>query len=169
MLNLHFKSYGQGYPVIILHGLFGTLDNWHSFAKKLSKDYTVYSIDQRDHGRSPKTDAFSYELLAEDLFHFMEDNWIHEAYIIGHSMGGKTLMEFALEHPGKIKKGVVIDIAPRQYHHRHIEIMKSMSLIDLNNVTSRDEIKNHLKVFIHDDRVVQFLMKNFSFNIIFNT
>ena len=89
---LNHKIYGQGDPIVILHGLFGMLDNWQTIAKKLAEEYMVILIDQRDHGKSEHTEAFDYTLLAEDLREFLEENWIHSSHIIGHSMGGKTVM-----------------------------------------------------------------------------
>lgn len=162
MPKLNYKTYGQGYPIIILHGLFGSLDNWQTIAKRLAENYMVYTIDQRDHGRSPKTDDFSYALLSEDLYHFMEEHWIHEAHIIGHSMGGKTLMTFALEYPEKLKKGIVVDIGPQKYIGGHSEIMKAMSEVDLEITTTRTEINNVLKNRIGSPGVIQFLAKNFA-------
>jgi len=94
-MELNYKEFGQGDPIIILHGLFGTSDNWQTLAKKLAENYSVYIIDQRNHGRSPHDDEFNYKVMAEDLKNFLESNWIYSARIIGHSMGGKTAMQFA--------------------------------------------------------------------------
>ncbi|MCB0640697.1 MAG: alpha/beta fold hydrolase, partial [Phaeodactylibacter sp.] len=106
-MDLNYKTFGQGDPVIILHGLFGMLDNWQTIGKKLAEHHTVYLVDQRNHGRSPHLPDFNYHLLAEDLHQFMEDNWIHQAHIVGHSMGGKTAMQFALEFPDMVDKLVI--------------------------------------------------------------
>ncbi|MFT6149648.1 MAG: pimeloyl-ACP methyl ester carboxylesterase, partial [Saprospiraceae bacterium] len=112
-MELNYKQFGQGEPIIILHGLFGTLDNWQTIAKQLAEHYMVYIIDQRNHGKSPHDDAFSYQILADDLKHFMESKWIYKATIIGHSMGGKTAMRFALDNPDMVDKLVIVDIAPK--------------------------------------------------------
>jgi len=162
MPKLNFKIYGQGYPIIILHGLFGSLDNWQTIAKQLASHYMVYTVDQRDHGRSPKTDDFSYTLLADDLYEFMNEQWIHEAFVIGHSMGGKTTMKMALEYPGMIKKAVIVDISPFKIKARHYKIIDVMCSIDLALISSRTEIQEILSKDISDPNVVQFLMKNFS-------
>ena len=95
-MELNHKVFGAGDPVIILHGLFGMLDNWQTIAKKLAEDYMVYIVDQRNHGRSPHMDTHSYAAMAQDLAEFMESQWIHEAHIVGHSMGGKTAMQLAI-------------------------------------------------------------------------
>ena len=115
MLELNYKEFGQGEPLIILHGLFGTLDNWQTIAKKLAEHYTVFIVDQRNHGRSPHHADFNYQLMAEDLRDFMEARWAYQATVIGHSMGGKTAMQFALTYPDMVEKLVVVDIGPQQY------------------------------------------------------
>lgn len=118
-MELNYKEFGQGDPLIILHGLFGTLDNWQTIAKKLAKHYSVYLIDQRNHGRSPHHDEFDYVVMAEDLHEFMESQWIYKAHILGHSMGGKTAMQFAMEYPDMIDQLIIIDIAPKKYQGGH--------------------------------------------------
>ena len=91
MKELNFKLFGQGDPIVILHGMFGMLDNWQLIAKQLAADYMVYAVDLRNHGRSPHSDEFGYDIMVEDLHHFMEENWLHHAHLIGHSMGGKVM------------------------------------------------------------------------------
>ena len=125
-MDLNYKSFGQGHPLIILHGLFGTLDNWQTIAKQLSKQYSVYIIDQRNHGRSPHTNQMDYALMAEDLRDFLEANWIHKAHIMGHSMGGKTAMQFALDYPGMVDKLIIVDIAPGVNAGGHETIFQAM-------------------------------------------
>ena len=98
-MELNYKSFGQGDPIIILHGLFGTLDNWQTIAKQLAEDYMVYIIDLRNHGKSPHAAPMTYPQMAEDIQQFLENNWIYEANIIGHSMGGKVAMQLALSYP----------------------------------------------------------------------
>ena len=102
-MELHFKKIGEGAPLIILHGLFGTLDNWSSVSKTLAEKYTVYLVDQRNHGRSPQSNEFSYQLMASDLKEFIEQHHIVNPTIMGHSMGGKTAMKFACQNPTMLK------------------------------------------------------------------
>ena len=125
-MKLNYKSFGAGFPVIILHGLFGSLDNWQTIAKQLAKHFMVYIIDLRNHGRSPHDEAFDYEVMVEDLQLFLESQWIYEAHIIGHSMGGKTAMQFALSYPDLVKKLVVVDIAPKAYSEEHRAIFEAL-------------------------------------------
>ena len=164
MIDLNYKEFGLGEPVIILHGLFGTLDNWQTIAKKLSEHFTVFILDLRNHGRSPQTDdEFTYQLLADDLAEFMQDHWIYEARIVGHSMGGKVAMQFALNHPDLVKKLVVIDIAPKDYSSGHDNIFDALMDIDLSTLTDRKEAEVYLMDVLNNDvGTVQFLLKNLS-------
>jgi esterase len=161
-MKLHYKTFGQGDPIIILHGLFGTLDNWQTIAKTLAENHSVYIVDQRNHGRSPHTDAMDYPSMAEDLKSFMESHWIYRSHIIGHSMGGKTAMQFALEHPDMVESLVVVDIAPKHYPGGHKEIFDALTALDLNSIDSRQEAEDFLQTRIPDFAVRQFLLKNLS-------
>ena len=161
-MKLNYKSFGQGEPLIILHGLFGTLDNWQTIAKQLATEYTVYILDQRNHGRSPHFDRMDYTLMAEDLRDFLESNWIHKTHIMGHSMGGKTAMQFALSYPDIVDKLVVVDIAPKIYKGNHQEIFQALHNLDLKKIKNRKEADELLQPGIPDFGVRQFLLKNLS-------
>ncbi len=160
-MELNYKSFGQGDPVIILHGLFGTLDNWQTIARQLAESYSVFILDQRNHGRSPHSDTHDYRAMAEDLRQFMESHWMYDgAHVIGHSMGGKTAMQFALTHPDLVKKLVVVDIAPKAYPGGHFEIFEALQAMDLDNIADRKEAEAFLAERIAEEDVRQFLMKN---------
>ena len=160
-MELNLKKFGQGEPLIILHGLFGTLDNWQSIARLLSDEYLVYILDQRNHGRSPRADRHDYPSMAQDLRSFMENHWMYDgANIVGHSMGGKTAMQFALEHPEMVKKLVVVDISPKAYAGNHHEIFDALLSMDLDKITSRSEADELLARRIAEEDVRLFLMKN---------
>ena len=163
-MELNYKQYGQGSPIIILHGLFGTLDNWQSIARKLGEHHTVFLIDQRNHGRSPHHDEFNYEVMAEDLREFMESQWVYEAVIVGHSMGGKTAMQFALNYGDMVEKLIVVDIGTQQYVGGHQAIFEALFSLDLPNIKNRKEAENQLSTGIEDAGVRQFLLKNLSRN-----
>jgi len=163
-MELNFKSFGQGDPVIILHGLFGMLDNWQTIAKKLADNYTVFLVDQRNHGRSPHDDQFDYPTMAADLMAFMESQWIHQSHVIGHSMGGKTAMEFALTYPDSIDHLVVVDIAPKSYEGGHQAIFEALFSLNLKEIENRKEAEQALEAKISDFGVRQFLLKNLSRN-----
>lgn len=163
-MQLNHKTFGQGDPLIILHGLFGMLDNWQTLAKKFAGNYTVILVDQRNHGKSPHVDDIDYSLMAEDLKNFMEDNWIYEANIMGHSMGGKVAMQFAMEYPEMLNKLVVVDMGIKQYARRHDEIYDAMLSLDVANLEGRSDALSHLSGKIDELGTVQFLMKNLSRN-----
>lgn len=161
-MELHHKILGHGDPVIILHGLFGTLDNWQTVGRLLGETYQVFLVDQRNHGRSPHIPEHTFQAMAADLGHFMEFNWIHHTHLIGHSMGGKTAMQFALQHPEKVGKLVVVDIGPKAYAGGHEHIFDALLSIDLPSVTEREEVEARLREKISENSIVQFLMKNLS-------
>src|SRR5882672_3361100 len=108
-MKLFFRESGEGPPLIILHGLFGSSDNWYTVAKTFALTHRVYLVDQRNHGQSPHSDDFNYTLLTEDLHEFVQDQHLQDSIVIGHSMGGKTAMNFAVKYPHEIKKIVVVD------------------------------------------------------------
>lgn len=162
-MQLNFKTFGQGFPVIILHGLFGSLDNWQTIAKKLAEKFQVYIIDQRNHGKSPHTDEFNYELLSNDLLEFFQQNEIDKAHLIGHSMGGKAVMQFALEHSEKVEKLIVVDVAPVAYEDRHSDVFNALFAADVKTASTREEVEKLLrKKLDNDETTVQFLMKGLS-------
>jgi esterase len=159
-MNLHFKSIGAGVPLIILHGLMGSLDNWQTIGKQLSTYFQVFLIDQRNHGRSPHSKEFSYDLLVGDLLDFMQQQGIQKADFIGHSMGGKVVMSLALQHPDRVGKLIVVDVAPVEYEDRHSQVFKALFAVDLKTIKSRQEAETILRSNLGDDEAtVQFLMK----------
>lgn len=163
-MELNFKSFGSGPALIILHGLFGSLDNWQSLAKQFAQEFSVFIIDQRNHGRSPHSDDFSYEDMAYDLSDFMDQNGIYEASILGHSMGGKTAMTFATQDPHRIEKLVIVDMAPVAYEPHHSTILKVLSEFPLHDIESRKAADAWLAPQIPDFGIRQFLLKNLDRN-----
>ena len=163
-VKLHHKSFGQGPPLVILHGLFGSLDNWQTVAKKLGQHRSVYLVDLRNHGRSPHDFELSYPLMAEDVAMFMEDQWLFQADVAGHSMGGKVAMQIAVDYPQLLKKLIILDITPHQIRARHEHIFEAMLDIDTASLTDRREAETQLRTFIHEEDVVQFLLKNLKRN-----
>jgi esterase len=159
-MKLFFRELGQGDPIVILHGIFGSSDNWLTQARLMSEKYRVYTIDLRNHGQSPHDDAFDYPVMVEDLNQFLSDNNIADPIIIGHSMGGKVVMNFALKYPEKLKKLIVVDIAPREYNLEHYVIIKGLKAIPIEAITSRNEADVALTPFVPELDVRQFLLKN---------
>ena len=124
---LHFQEYGNGPPLVILHGLLGSLDNWHTLSKIFASPFRVLAVDQRNHGKSPHSDVFTYDAMAEDLNELLDHLKIPSAHLLGHSMGGKTAMQFALSNPSRVERLVVVDMAPREYPRLHDELLDALS------------------------------------------
>lgn len=159
-MELNFKKYGEGEEVlIILHGLFGSLDNWQSLGKKFGEDFTTYIVDQRNHGKSPHADEHNYQAMSDDLLKFMDHHEIDEAYILGHSMGGKTVMQFAIENPHRVTKLIVADIAPKYYAPHHQEIIAALESVDFEELKDRKEVEEKIGESIQNKGIVQFLLK----------
>jgi pimeloyl-ACP methyl ester carboxylesterase len=159
-MQLHFQSYGHGPPLIILHGLFGSLENWHSMSQKLAADFQVFGVDQRNHGRSPHVAEMSYELMAHDLKELVASQDLPPIHLLGHSMGGKTAMVFALTYPESVEKLVVVDIAPRAYPPQHRQILAALLSLDLSSFSNRKEMESQLAKSIPDLALRRFLLKN---------
>jgi esterase len=159
-MKLYFREYGQGQPLIILHGLFGSSDNWLTQAKLYADTFKVYTVDQRNHGLSPHSEEFDYPSMVTDLAEFIDDHNIINPAIIGHSMGGKTAMNFALTHPDKIGKLIVVDISPRPYDLEHYTILEGLNAIPIDTLSSRNEADEILARYVTDSDVRQFLLKN---------
>lgn len=159
-MKLHVREMGEGFPLVILHGLFGFSDNWQTHAKKLSSYYRIILVDLRNHGHSPWSDAFSYQLMADDLKELIDDLGIKKMHLLGHSMGGKVAMLFAQQHTKCIDKLIVVDIGIKAYPMHHQHILAGMHAIDLNTITARSQAEAILKEHIDSDGVRQFLLKN---------
>ena len=160
MQKLNYKVIGKGSPLIILHGLFGMLDNWKSFANELEDEFEIFLVDQRNHGRSFHSEDMDYELMARDLRDFMEEAGLEKANIMGHSMGGKTAMAFAGLFPEKVMNLIVIDIAPKEYEPGHETIFKALRSLPVENIQQRRDAREHLNKYIDEEGVRLFLLKN---------
>lgn len=159
-MKLNYKVFGEGKTIIILHGLLGSLDNWVTIAKKLSDHYKVFVIDQRNHGKSPHAEEHNFEAMSEDLAEFYNEHGVDKAILIGHSMGGKTAMQFAIDHPDKVEKMIVVDIGTKGYARGHDEIFDALLSSDPGKIENRGEADEKLKPKIPDFAVRQFLLKN---------
>lgn len=159
-MNLFYREYGQGQPIIILHGLMGSSDNWLPQAKLLSGHFHVFVVDQRNHGLSPHSEEFDYKALAGDIGDFIEQHHLEHVILLGHSMGGKAAMNYALANPDRVKKLIVVDIAPKAYEVRHDHIVEGLKAVPIDTVQSRTEADNALASHISNGAVRQFLLKN---------
>ena len=163
-VSLNHRVLGQGSPLFILHGLLGCLDNWISLGQRLAAFFTVYLVDLRNHGRSPHRDEMTYFAMAEDLSALLTSIGYPRVNILGHSMGGKAAMCFALLNPDRIRKLAIVDIAPKNYPTRYAEIFRAMMDIDLTVVRDRNEVSNQLAEKITSRGLLQFLIKNIGFH-----
>ena len=161
-MKLFFRHFGEGPPLIILHGIFGISDNWVTIGKRLAEKFSVYIPDLRNHGQSPHSPTFNYAAMADDLLEFIEDHKIEKPVIIGHSMGGKVAMTFTLEHQEMVEKLIVVDISPRRYPGRnvHFDMIGAMMEVDFEHIHTREEVEKFLTERIPDQRIRLFVMKN---------
>ncbi|MEQ8925211.1 MAG: alpha/beta fold hydrolase [Fulvivirga sp.] len=159
-MELFYREMGEGQPLIILQGLFGSSDNWLSIAKILAEDYHVYSVDQRNHGQSPHSDVFDYPTMADDLSDFIDQHSIKNPIILGHSMGGKVAMQYAVNYPNEWQKLIVVDIAPKSYPVHHDGILEGLNNLNLNELGSRGDADTQLSEYVPELGVRQFLLKN---------
>jgi len=166
---LHFKKLGTGCPLIILHGLYGSGDNWITIARALSPYFTVYLIDQRNHGLSPHSPEHTYKALTSDIEKFVEEQRLEKLCIMGHSMGGKVAMNFTLQNPLRVHKLVVIDIAMRSYTSElstspqlafHKKIISALASLDIAFAETREEIDKQLARYLPQKNIRHFLLKN---------
>ncbi len=162
-MELYSTIRGKGQPLLILHGLFGSSDNWLTIAKALSQKFTVHSLDLRNHGRSPHSEEHNYAAMAEDVREYVAKHKLSEIYLLGHSMGGKVAMLFTLNYPKLVKKLLIADIAPKNYQKSyagHIKILEVINTIDLENLKTRKEIENKVDTILQNKKVTLLVMKN---------
>lgn len=158
-MTLYFQEVGKGKPLVILHGLFGSSDNWRTISLRLGEDRTVYSLDLRNHGRSGHDDAHGYPEMTRDLAETLDFIDSGPVDLIGHSMGGKTAMRFALERPEQVAKLVVVDMAAKAYPPQHSKEIEALKSINLAEHTNRRDVEALLDEKLGNKAVVQFFMK----------
>jgi pimeloyl-ACP methyl ester carboxylesterase len=159
-MKLSYRQLGQGKPLVILHGLFGSADNWHTHAKKLAEYFEVTLIDLRNHGHSPWSAEFSYALMVQDLHALLLDLQIQKPILLGHSMGGKLAMHYDQTYPNSLEKLLVVDMGVKAYPPHHTHILSAIHAIDLTKIGARAEVESILKTFVESEGVRQFLLKN---------
>jgi esterase len=168
-MEMFFRKLGDGPPLVIVHGLYGSSDNWLTIGRELSRDFEVYLVDLRNHGNSPHTERHTYALMKLDLLEFLDRHDIEKPVLIGHSTGGKVVMNFAADFPERVTSLVVIDIGTKSYHSLtdfsleaidHMNILNGMQSIDFSKVKTREDADVQLAGYIKSGRVRQFLLKN---------
>jgi esterase len=158
--QLNYQQVGQGKHIILIHGLFGSLENLNMIAKALSQDYCVTSIDVRNHGNSFHKEGMSYKELAQDVINLLDSLLIQSCHILGHSMGGKIAMQISLLHPQRVSKLIIADISPVEYPAHHLSIIEGLQSIDLNGIQKRKDADNQLSKYVDNIGVRQFLLRN---------
>lgn len=161
-MDLFYREFGSGKPLIILHGLFGQSDNWVSIGRKLAGHFHVYLPDLRNHGQSPHTAIHSFPAMVDDLYGFIEMHQLFDPILVGHSMGGKVAMGFTLENPGIVNRLAVVDISPRAYPERsvHTRVIARMSEFDFSRYRSRTEIEAALAAIEPEESTRMLILKN---------
>jgi esterase len=170
-MKLFYRKFGEGPPLIILHGMYGSSDNWVTIAKKLADSFTVYLPDQRNHGQSPHSEIHDYNSMRDDLFELAADLRLKKFFLAGHSMGGKTAMAFAVKWPEMIYGLVVVDISPftdennkMPVFNQNLNILKTILSVDLAKIRSRGDVEKLLVEKILSDKVRGFILKNLQRN-----
>ena len=162
-MKLYYREVGEptAAPLIIVHGIFGSSDNWLTISKTIAaQGYRVILPDQRNHGQSPRSEEFSYADMVADIHELITDLGLDNPIIIGHSMGGKTMMQYAFTFPGTFRALVIVDIAPKFYPVHHSEILRGLAAIDLKGIRTRTEADAALSAYEPSPTVRQFLLKN---------
>jgi len=166
-MDLFYRTVGEGFPLLILHGLYGASDNWLTMAGKLEDQFKVIIPDLRNHGQSPHDNEMGFDEMKDDILKLMDKLQIDNCYLLGHSMGGKLSMKISFDNPEKIKKLIVVDVAPKSYlegYSKHFEFHKNvvglMNGMDLKKFASRREVEKYMIKTISSERIVKFLLKN---------
>ena len=160
---VHSKIYGTengGTPLLVLHGLFGMADNWGSFGRSFGEERQIHLLDLRNHGRSFHSEEMSIEAMVEDLRLYIESIGSQKVSILGHSLGGKVAMQFAMEYPQKLEKLIIADIGPKAYPPHHEDIFNALCAVAIDQMDNRKDVQTKLEQYLQDPGVIQFLLKN---------
>ncbi|HPR60793.1 MAG TPA: alpha/beta fold hydrolase [Prolixibacteraceae bacterium] len=168
-MGLFYRDIGLGFPVVILHGLYGSSDNWLPIGRMLAEKFRVIMVDLRNHGASPHYNTHSYADMVTDLAWLLHELEIEKAHLLGHSMGGKLAIAFAADYPEKIQSLCVADIAPKNYlktpasaiqYDFHKRLLNTLYNVDISVLKNRGEIDRALADSIPETIVRQFILKN---------
>ncbi|MCA4782571.1 alpha/beta fold hydrolase [Empedobacter stercoris] len=158
---LHSKIVGFGEKhLLIFHGLFGQLDNWSTLGKQFGEHFTTHLIDLRNHGRSFHSEDSSLAAMTQDVVNYMEAHSIEKAHLLGHSLGGRIVIDFAMIHQNRLDYLIVADMAPKAYQPHHNAIFKALKSVDFDQVETRKDVEKTLEQYIPEMGVRQFLLKN---------
>lgn len=154
-MQLHYQILGNGQPVVLLHGLLGSSDNWGTIAKHISQTHRVICVDLRNHGKSPHHHSQSYKEMTSDLLELCDTLYLDTIHLLGHSLGGKVAMQFATQYPERMDKLIVVDMAMRAYADEHTHLMDAMMSVDLPNMQNRSDVDKALSTSIPNTMVRQ--------------
>lgn len=160
LVTLFAEKVGNGPPLLVLHGLFGSSDNWRTVLRPLTDEYTVWFIDLRNHGRSPHTSTHGYPEMVADVLALMDQHGLAQATVLGHSMGGKVAASLALQNPERVRRLVVVDMGLKANPMSHAPQFEAMRAVDLTQATDRRTADAHMAQHEPDHTVRQFLMKS---------
>jgi pimeloyl-ACP methyl ester carboxylesterase len=159
-MHLAFEAAGEGHPLVILHGLLGSADNWRWMSRRLGAHFKVFAVDLRNHGRSPHSDILDYDVMVADVREFMEQQALRRIMLLGHSLGGKVAMQFAIDYPEQVDRLVIVDIAPKPYEPSQRYLLKAMRALDLTRYKSFADVDAALAAEVSSESLRQFLLKN---------
>ncbi|MGV3757394.1 MAG: alpha/beta fold hydrolase [Verrucomicrobiota bacterium] len=159
-MKLHRERLGSGPPLVILHGLLGSGDNWMGLAKMWAPDFTLLVPDLRNHGRSGHAEEAGFQAMAQDVHELIEDEDLSQVTVLGHSLGGKVAMQLALDFPERVQSLIVVDIAPKAYPPAHQALLEALLAVDLSRFTTRSEVDAVLAGSIPEPAIRQWLLKN---------
>ncbi|MCA3273609.1 MAG: alpha/beta fold hydrolase [Roseomonas sp.] len=162
-MRLNVIEAGQGAPLVLLHGLFGSARNWGAVQKTLAHDYRVVALDLRNHGASPHAPDMDYAVQAADVAETLAALGIERAVVLGHSMGGKAAMMLALTRPGLIERLIIADIAPRPYPPALRAVVAAMQALPLHASLTRQEADQALRSAVPEVPIRSFLLQNLRF------
>ncbi|MGO2580054.1 MAG: alpha/beta fold hydrolase [Halomonas sp.] len=126
-------------PLVIIHGLLGSADNWRSHLKAWQRTRRVIAVDLRNHGRSPHAEGMRYAMMADDVIALLDSLSIERAHVLGHSMGGKVAMSLARLSPERVVSLIVADIAPVAYEHGHDDVFAALESVREGKPKTRSE------------------------------
>jgi esterase len=163
-MHLHFRVEGEGSPVVILHGLLGSLDNWRGVSRRLTRDFKVFRVDLRNHGQSPHSEIMNYPTMARDLREFIDHHELSPVIVLGHSMGGKVAMQLANDSPERVEKLIIVDVAPKAYPPTHRSLLAALRDLDLTAFQTFGAIDAAVAPLVGDAATRQFLLKSLTRN-----
>ncbi|WP_185869033.1 alpha/beta fold hydrolase [Blattabacterium cuenoti] len=157
---LHSRIFGSGIPILVFHGLFGNGENWNSFAKEFNKFYQIHLIDIRNHGKSFFSKKMDYDLISKDILNYIYYHRLDHPILLGHSMGGKSVMTFSTKYPCIPKKIIIVDISPNSYIHSDKKnLINTLKKVDFDIIKTKKDLDIFLEPWILNKKTRLFFLK----------